>query len=238
MLLLPASVVAVLFPTVSAIGPHGDRAALLRLLGTSVRAVVFVLLPAACVVIAFAAPGLDAWLGPDYARHSATALQILAVGVLFNAAAHVPFVYVQALGRPDVTARIHLAELVVHVPLTWALVSHLGIAGAALAWTIRVTVDAVVVLAAAVRLLGLPLRRVVAARTVYLGLAAGCLLAALSAASIGFRHAPVASVAASIAAIAVFAAAAWRHIAGDDERSSLRAAFGRGRGPGLNPTSR
>jgi O-antigen/teichoic acid export membrane protein len=33
-------------------------------------------------------------------------------------------------------------ELIIHLPLAWLLIVHFGIVGAAVAWTIRVSIDA------------------------------------------------------------------------------------------------
>jgi O-antigen/teichoic acid export membrane protein len=61
----------------------------------------------------------------------------------------------QALGRPDLTAKFHLVELPLHGLLVWWLISMWGTTGAALAWSIRVGVDAMLLFVAACRLLSL-----------------------------------------------------------------------------------
>jgi O-antigen/teichoic acid export membrane protein len=85
--------------------------------------------------------------------HGALALRILAVGVLINSAAHIPYTFLEASGRPDVVAKCHLAEVLVHLPVAWLLVGRWGITGAAVAWTLRVTLDALLLLAAARRVI-------------------------------------------------------------------------------------
>ena len=42
-------------------------------------------------------------------------------------------------GRPDLTAKLHLAELPLYVGFLWALIHQLGIVGAAAAWAIILT---------------------------------------------------------------------------------------------------
>ena len=56
--------------------------------------------------------------------------------------ARIPSGFINALGRPDLVAKLNLAELAVHLPLAWILISRFGVTGAALAWTIRVMLDA------------------------------------------------------------------------------------------------
>jgi len=97
--------------------------------------------PVTLVVFVLAKPGLTLWLGAAFAAHSAPVLQILAVGVLLNSLASVPFSTLQAMRRPDLTAKIHLIELPLYLVLLAVLLQHFGIVGAAVAWTTRVGVD-------------------------------------------------------------------------------------------------
>jgi O-antigen/teichoic acid export membrane protein len=55
----------------------------------------------------------------------------------------VPSSMIQAIGRPEVNAKIHLLELPLYLALAWWMISHHGILGAAIAWVGRVTVDTV-----------------------------------------------------------------------------------------------
>jgi Na+-driven multidrug efflux pump len=48
---------------------------------------------------------------------------------------------IQAIGRVDLTAKLHVAELFLFVPGLMFAVTHWGIMGAAWAWTVRTTVD-------------------------------------------------------------------------------------------------
>ncbi|MCK5665529.1 MAG: hypothetical protein KAI17_18710 [Thiotrichaceae bacterium] len=83
------------------------------------------------------------WLGDEFAGDSGLVLQLLAFGVFVNSLAHVPLGLVQGAGRPDLTARLHLAELPFYL-LLWRLLGAYGIVGVAIAWVIRVCVDGVV----------------------------------------------------------------------------------------------
>ena len=71
-------------------------------------------------------------------------LQILSVGVLLNCMANIPYNALQALGRPDITGKLHLLELPFYVGLCVVMIPRWGIAGAALANSIRISVDALV----------------------------------------------------------------------------------------------
>ena len=93
------------------------------------------------IVITFSKEALTFWVGNNFASHSTKALQILALGVLFNALAQVPYGLIQSFGKPDLTAKLHLIELPFYLLLLWILTSHYGIVGAAIAWMIRSTMD-------------------------------------------------------------------------------------------------
>lgn len=90
----------------------------------------------------FAKEILQIWLGTDFAIKSTTALQILALGVLVNSLAHIPFALLRGAGRPDLPAKFHLLELPLYIGVAWLLISQWGIAGAAAAWTLRGALDA------------------------------------------------------------------------------------------------
>jgi len=84
---------------------------------------------------------LSVWIGPDIAAHSAPVLQSLSVGALCNAAAQVPFAYIQGTGRVRTTALIHLIELPFYVLLLVVLTTRYGIIGTAIAWALRAALD-------------------------------------------------------------------------------------------------
>jgi O-antigen/teichoic acid export membrane protein len=122
------------------------------------RSVKWVLLTLGSVVVVTAAAAhdiLQLWLGSAFAEESTPIFQILSVGVLVNSLAYVPYTLIQALGRPDLTAKFHLAELPLHGLLVWWLINMWGTTGAALAWSIRVGVDAMLLLVVACRILSL-----------------------------------------------------------------------------------
>jgi O-antigen/teichoic acid export membrane protein len=70
-------------------------------------------------------------------------LQWLALGVFLNSLAHIAFGFIQGVGRPDLTAKLHLIELPVYLVLVWYLIGAYGIEGAAIAWALRIGIDAI-----------------------------------------------------------------------------------------------
>ncbi|MGH2395463.1 MAG: flippase [bacterium] len=151
LLIVAAGLAATLFPAFSILGEQRNQTALEALVARSVKYLLLLVGPAVILVAVFAGDILRVWLGSDFAVESTPAVQILAVGVLLNSLALVPYSLIQALGRPDLTAKLHLAELPLHVVLVWVLVSRWGVPGAALAWTVRVFVDTVLLFVVAWR---------------------------------------------------------------------------------------
>jgi len=150
LLLIPSALVGVLFPAFSATFAH-DRARTGRLFRRGTKLLLLALFPVTLVMVTFAHEGLALWLGGDFADKSTPVLQLLAIGVFLNGLAHVPFALVQGIGRPDLTARLHLAELPLYLAGLWFLTTSQGIRGAAIAWTVRAATDAVVLFAVANR---------------------------------------------------------------------------------------
>jgi len=99
---------------------------------------------------------------------------ILLVGCWTNAVGFIPFTLLQSQGRPDLSAKIHMAEIVPFLLSVWSLSRRFGLPGAALAWTLRVTVDLSIMLAAA-RMLRAGLSAIVAPAALVM-LAAGIAL--------------------------------------------------------------
>ena len=150
--LVPAALLGVMFPAFSMTFVQ-DRSRTAILYGRSVKLLLLILFPLILFVIVMAENGLRFWLGPEFAEHSTRVLQWLAAGVFINCLAQVPFALVQGVGRPDLTAKLHLMELPGYLLALWWLSRTHGIEGAAIAWTARVFVDAFVLFAISKRFL-------------------------------------------------------------------------------------
>lgn len=164
LLIVPASLVGALFPSVTGMHATGDTASLKRIFGKAVQNISLILAGPALLLVVAGPIVLRLWLGDEFAAAGGTALRILAFGVFMNALAHVPSGYLAALGRPDISAKFHLVELLVHVPVAWWLITRFGITGAAIAWAMRVTFDTALLLVAASRVMGTSFRELMTAR--------------------------------------------------------------------------
>jgi O-antigen/teichoic acid export membrane protein len=141
----PAGLLSVVFPTFSALAedPRGLAAVHHR----AIRYIWLMLVPIAVVVIAAADPLLDLWVGQGFADHSAPVLQLLAIGLVMNSLGQVAFALVQAVGRPDLTAKRHMLELPVYVGLMLLVIPSGGIEAAAAVWLVWASVDTAILVA-------------------------------------------------------------------------------------------
>jgi len=152
LLIVPSALAGVLFPAF-ATGFGQDAPQMRRLLDRAVRWTLLAIFPCVLVIVVLAETGLRLWLGEAFAIEGTSVLQWLAVGVLFNSLAQIPYALLQGAGRADLTARFHLIELPLYLAVLWTLVNFLGLEGAAIAWSLRAAVDMALLFAAAGRLL-------------------------------------------------------------------------------------
>ena len=145
----PAALVATLFPAFSALNAAGAQERLRRLFRRGLLYLVAAMAPVTLALMVFARPGLELWLGAEFAAQGARAAQFLLVGILVNAMAQVPYAVLQGVGRPDLTAKFHLVELPLYAVALWLAVTRFGIVGAAVAWTLRALLDAALLFGAA-----------------------------------------------------------------------------------------
>ncbi|MGE6233942.1 flippase [Aeromonas media] len=133
LLMVPSAVSKTLFPKIS---NKLDIGAVYKITIFLLLIVFIMTLP----FFIFSEEILTLWLGNGYEAASTT-LRILLVGFIFNSLAQVPYTYIQAKGFSNVTAKIHLLEIIPYFILLNFLVSLYSFNGAALAWSFRVFFD-------------------------------------------------------------------------------------------------
>ena len=211
MWLFTAAVFPVFFPAFAASAGRDPRRAAV-LFDRMMRATLVALFVPTLVLVALAPEILRLWLGGEFAVRSAAVLRVLGVGVFVNCLAQGALTLVHARGRPDISGKFHLAELPVYAVLLWLLLPRWGIVGAAWAWTLRASLDAVLLLAACPALLresAPAVRRVATWLLALLPLLAGVAMvesAAVRATVCG-------------AAIVVWSVVAWSRLLTPDERA-------------------
>ncbi|HLA63206.1 MAG TPA: flippase, partial [Rhodothermales bacterium] len=135
--ILPGSLSSALFPRFSSASPAEADA----LSEQAIRTLVVVLTPLIVLGLLIMEPVLHVWVGAAFAAQAASVGEILAVGMWANCLATTPYTVLQAQGRPDLVAKFHLVELVPYLVLLWFGLQWWGVVGAALAWSVRVWAD-------------------------------------------------------------------------------------------------
>ncbi len=136
--MLPGALSTSLFPRFSRIESGEGK----QLAERGLHLLVAVMTPVTVIGIVLLPLFLMYWISPEFSRHGSTVGMILLAGIWINALAYIPYGLLQGQGRPDITAKLHLLELPFFLLLLWGGIHWLGLAGAALVWSLRNTADA------------------------------------------------------------------------------------------------
>ena len=128
LLIFPMSIVPSLFPYFS-FHAERTRSEVSEVTSRAVKYLFLVLTPPAAVFIFFARDILNLWLGPQFASESTLVLRLITLGFFLNAFATIPFTSVQALGRPDLKAKLDLISLPLYIGVARFLMHKAGIYG-------------------------------------------------------------------------------------------------------------
>ncbi len=138
--LFPWALMGVFFPAFSTSFVQ-DRSHTALLFDNGLKYIFLVVFPIILFIITLANEGLGLWLGSEFAQNSTQVLQWIAVGVFIYSLGQVPYALIQGVGRPDLTAKLHLLELPFYLLGVYWLISAYGIEGAAIAWVARIGID-------------------------------------------------------------------------------------------------
>ena len=138
LLVIPGALASALFPRLAA-AEHEEVGSLSE---ESVALLAFLVTPMALVGTALAGPFLVLWLGPRTGMASAPVAALFLFGLWVNSLARIPSARLQARGRPDLVALLHLSQLLPYIAILYVCMKTWGVDGAALAWSLRTTADA------------------------------------------------------------------------------------------------
>lgn len=79
--------------------------------------------------------------GGENCRSKLAGAAMLALGIFFNSLAQIPFTYLQAIGKPNITGKLHMIELPFYFIAMWFSIKLFGINGAAAIWLLRSFLD-------------------------------------------------------------------------------------------------
>lgn len=214
LLAVPGSLAGVMFPAFAATYAQ-DRHRTGMLMQRGVKYVFLAVFPVVLIVIAFAPEGLTLWVGTVFAQNSTAVLRYLAAGIFINCLAQIPLSLVQGTGRPDIVAKLQAIELPLYLAAIFWATKRYGLSGAAIAWSSRVALDAVLLFAFAYRLL--PHRQ---GRAVRLAVSVVGALAVFYCATVPVSPAVRALLVATV--LLGWAGVAWFNVLVEDERLMLR----------------
>jgi O-antigen/teichoic acid export membrane protein len=135
----PAAVSTSLFPKLSRAKAEDST----RLASGALAALGAIMTPILVMGIAILPVFMTVWVGRNFAAHAAPVGIIIIIGIWINCLAYIPFNHLQATNRPDLPAKFHALELLPFLGILWFALHYFGLIGAAWAWTLRVSIDSV-----------------------------------------------------------------------------------------------
>lgn len=227
---LPIAMAGATLPAFSRLQAAADREPLRRLYTRMLRANLLWTPPLSLLLCVIAKPFLTLWAGPDYGRESVLPFYILVVGFGLNIIAYVPHTLLMSLGRSDIIARIHVAQLLPYLACAAALTYTFGVVGAAFGWSLRVLADTALFLWQVRRRGGFTVSLFPEHPASY-GLALMALAVPMPMVLQGWS--PTIITGAALAALAAYGAIVWARVLTLEERQWLQAML-RWRTPGLS----
>jgi O-antigen/teichoic acid export membrane protein len=135
--IFPGALTRTLFPQISA----GDEATARVKAQRSLNVLYGIITPMIVIVMIGMHPFLDLWIGDKFAAIAAPIGIVIAMTIWLNGLAYVPSTFLQARGRPDLTARFHMIEIIPHVIFLWFALHWFGLMGGAIALVVVTLLD-------------------------------------------------------------------------------------------------
>lgn len=136
--IFPGAVARTLFPRFSAGNEQDARVTAMRALTTLLAAMT----PLTVVMVLVVRPFLAHWIDPSFAALAAPVGAVVSISVFVNGLAYVPYAFLDARGRPDLTAKFHMIEILPHLVLLWFGLHRFGLIGGAWAVVFLSSLDA------------------------------------------------------------------------------------------------
>ncbi len=133
-----------LLPAFSQLQGEANRFQLNTLFSRGLRVNLILTIPVLAVIAIVAKPFFTVWAGEEFGKESSMPFYILLMGVALNLQAFFPGTMIMASGRADIFTKLYWLELVPYLSLLWVLSVQFGILGVAIAWTLRMSADAII----------------------------------------------------------------------------------------------
>jgi len=112
-----------------------------KLIDVGFTFIFLLVIPPAFILTIYAPQVLGLWLGGEFAITAHKPALVIISGIVIASLAYLPFIITQSRGRADLTAKLHLIEVIPVLTATWLLAKHYGLIGLAYAWLFRVSLD-------------------------------------------------------------------------------------------------
>jgi O-antigen/teichoic acid export membrane protein len=143
--LFPSSLTSTLFPAFSALEARTEWDKIENYFVRAHRYLVTALIPMLFVLFVWAPEILRLWIDADFSQAATPAFRILIWGYGIGLLAPLSGALIEAIGRPDVLAKLYLIELPFNVIIVWTMTKKFGVIGAAMSYSIRNTIETIVV---------------------------------------------------------------------------------------------
>ena len=167
----PGSLSSTLFPAFSALHTKNEWERIEWFFVRAHRYLLIILIPILFVLFTWGSEILRLWIGPEFASQGTLPLQILVLGFGMNLLAPFSGALLEGIGRPDVLAKLYMAELPFNVASVYLLTKYFGIVGAAWSCTLRNFVETIVLWFVVYRVVPLSLKKFATSAFVRPGLA-------------------------------------------------------------------
>ncbi len=133
-----------LIPAFSQLQGASHRQALSGLYSRAIRMNAIWVIPTLAILAVFSQPLITIWAGARFGEESSLPFYLLIFGVGFHVVATPARAALMASGRSDIIAKVGWLEIVPFIAVVWVLASRFGAVGAAIAWSFRAVIDALV----------------------------------------------------------------------------------------------
>lgn len=217
---VPSAMSQSLLPALSRLQAGPDRDSLQQLCQRAVHGTLFWIMPAGLLMCVIARPFFTLWAGPEFGRESTIPFYILVGGLVFNLLAWVPYNLLTAMGRTDLIARFHLAEVIPYLILATLLSRWFGAVGAAVTWSLRVLITSPLVFLFARRVSGVALSPL--PHNTFAFLVSVVVLVLPTILAMRLWNSPVVSIPVGVASAAAYASLIWMKVLTEEERAGIR----------------
>lgn len=166
--IIPGALTTVLFPSFVSYAIK-DQEKVRDLFDKAVQALTLIVLPITLFLFLFADLLMEKWVGPAFASNSSRLLQIFSFGIFINCMAHIPYTLIQGAGESRLSALIHCIIFPIFILALWFLIDLYQETGAAIAWLLRILIDAALMFTTSHYIFKWPLSRFLTVRFFTLG---------------------------------------------------------------------